>query len=395
MKIILFAPIYSRSGYGDHSREVVSYLLNDDDIDLNIAPVSWGKNSDSYYTHESELIQKINDKVITTINDKQYDVCITIGMPTEFKHIGDYNIGITAGVETTRISKEFIYHSNKMDLLIVPSNFTRNIFEKTKYINDSQNELSLTCEIQVVPEYASPLFYKKKTDLNKDILKDVKEDFCFLSVGQWISSDTDDGGRKNFASLIDTFVNAFRQHKNKPALILKTNGCNYSITDKIKVEKKIRTHLELYEERGRPNVYLLHGDLNEQQMYDLYNNTKVKCFVSHTKGEGFGRPMLEASLSELPIICPKFSGYLDFLNDDNSTLINGKLLDVGVTNSLFCENAKWIHVDEEKSKNAMIDVYENYKVYKEKIKNHTPSLLNNYSIQTSHKKYNDIFTKLK
>ena len=142
-------------------------------------------------------------------------------------------------------------------------------------------------------------------------------------------------------------------------------------------------------------VSIFYIDLNEQQMYDLYNNPKAKCFISHTKGEGFGRPMLEASLSELPIICPKFSGYLDFLNDDNSILINGKLLDVGVTNSLFCENAKWIHVDEEKSKKAMIEVFENYKVHKEKIKKYTPSILNNFSIQTSHKKYDDIFTKLK
>ena len=147
MKVILFAPVYSRSGYGDHSREVVSYLLENKKIELEIIPVSWGKNQDTYYTQKNDLIENINKCVITKISEKKYDVCVTIGMPTEFKNIGNFNIGITAGVETNRVSKQFLHHANKMDLLIVPSNFTRSVFENTKYIDESQNELSLACEI--------------------------------------------------------------------------------------------------------------------------------------------------------------------------------------------------------------------------------------------------------
>tara|TARA_B100002019_G_scaffold110770_1_gene95276 strand:- start:10457 stop:11641 length:1185 start_codon:yes stop_codon:yes gene_type:complete len=393
MKVILFAPVYSRSGYGDHSREVVSYLLENKKIELEIIPVSWGKNQDTYYTQKNDLIENINKCVITKISEKKYDVCVTIGMPTEFKNIGNFNIGITAGVETNRVSKQFLHHTNKMDLLIVPSNFTRSVFENTKYIDESQNELSLTCEISVVNEYADFVFYNDN-DTQNNILSEINEDFCFLSVGQWISSEQDDGGRKNIASLIETFIETFRGFDKKPALVLKTNGCNYSIADKLRIQNKIKNIVNSHSHDENPNIYLLHGELNNKQLYDLYNNDKVKAFVTHTKGEGFGRPLLEAILSGLPIVCPKFGGYLDFLNDSNSSLINGKLLDVGSNNSLFCENAKWIHVDVKKSSKAMIDVFENYNHHKEKVSKSIGNIKENFSKKSAHEKYENIFKNI-
>ena len=201
-------------------------------------------------------------------------------MPTEFKNIGNFNIGITAGVETNRVSKQFLHHANKMDLLIVPSNFTRSVFENTKYIDESQNELSLTCEISVVNEYADFVFYNDN-DTQNNILSEINEDFCFLSVGQWISSEQDDGGRKNIASLIETFIETFRGFDKKAFLVLKTNGCNYSIADKLRIQNKIKNIVNSHSHDENPNIYLLHGELNNKQLYDLYNNDKVKAFVTH------------------------------------------------------------------------------------------------------------------
>ena len=51
----------------------------------------------------------------------------------EFKKLGKYNIGITAGVETTLAPKDFIDGCNRMDLVLVPSNFTKEVLQKTSF----------------------------------------------------------------------------------------------------------------------------------------------------------------------------------------------------------------------------------------------------------------------
>ena len=394
MKTILFAPVYSRSGYGDHAREIADYLISENKINLEIVPVSWGKNQDSYYTHDDESILNINERIVTSVTDTNYDCCVTVGMPSEFKNIGKYNIGVTAGIETNRVSRDFIYHANQMNLMIVPSTFTKKTFESTEYVNDQEVKLKTQCEIVVINEYASEIFYthpQKKTDF----LTEIKEDFCFLAVGQWISSDSDDGGRKNIKSLINTFIDEFvGEEEVKPALVLKTNGCNYNISDRHNIESMIKDIVNSYNIKTRPNIYLIHGDLNDTDLYKLYNNNKIKAFVSHTKGEGFGRPMLEAALSQLPIVCPKFGGYLDFLNEENSILINGKLMNVGKVDSMFCENAKWIHINEESSANAMRDIYSNYSEYKNNTINDTPNILTSFSKDSAIKKYKHIFENI-
>lgn len=397
MNTIIFAPVYSRSGYGDHAREVVEFILNETTMKLSIVPTSWGRNQDSYYTQKSNLIENINKRIITKIEESNYDCCITVGMPTEFKTIGEYNIGITAGVETTRISKEFIYNANQMDLVIVPSEFTRTVFENTHYINDTQQELKLECEICVVNEFASSEFYEDTPSTKEtSMLSGISEEFCFLSVGQWITSETDDGGRKNIKSLIRTFIDTFggNYDKQKPALVLKTNGCNFSFTDKNNIERMIQEIIDSHNDFNRPNIYLVHGNLNTHEMHELYSDPKIKSYISHSRGEGFGRPLLESALCELPIICPNFGGYLDFLNKDNSCLIEGTLVDVGVTNNLFCENAKWTQIDESKSSSAMKMVYENYDKYKSKIVKSRRDIVTNFSCKSATSKYKHIFNNI-
>ena len=101
-------------------------------------------------------------------------------------------------------------------------------------------------------------------------------------------------------------------------------------------------------------------------MSALYNNEKIKCHISHTRGEGFGRPLLESTFTGKPVIAPKWGGQLDFLNKKQSLLIPGQLKKVGAVNQYFCENAKWFEVDESRSKEFMVDLYKNYDKYKNK-----------------------------
>jgi hypothetical protein len=45
--------------------------------------------------------------------------------------------------------------------------------------------------------------------------------------------------RKNISGMLHCFFNTFKNQKDAPALILKTSGATYSVTDRMEIESKI------------------------------------------------------------------------------------------------------------------------------------------------------------
>ena len=114
-----------------------------------------------------------------------------------------------------------------------------------------------------------------------------------------------------------------------------------------------------------PNIYLLHGDFMDDEINGLYNHPKVKAHVTFTHGEGFGRPLLEASISEKPIIAPKWSGHVDFL-DSKSIALEGQLTNVekgSFPNEFLVDGAQWFTVNYQKASQTLRTVYRSYKKY--------------------------------
>lgn len=363
-RILYVSPLLSRSGYGDHAREIASVLHNKfSSHELKFAITPWGNNP------QTGLSKEISDKYKSYfVNEKdQYtgcDIYIQLGLPTEFKKVGsEVNIGITAGVEVDYVPSDMLNGLNQMDHVIVPSNFTKETFENSY----RENEIDKSTEISVIAESALPKFYTD-TDPCDSIteLNDIKEDFCFLSVGQWVTSESDDGGRKNIESLIESFINAFNNTDKKPALVLKTSGSNFSISDYFETSNKIKNIIAEFSSECRPSIYLLHGDLSESEIHSIYTHPKIKAFITHTKGEGFGRPILEATLCGLPILATKWSGHLDIIDKKNSILLPGKLVNITKETSLFSTKAKWMEVDKNVSSQKIRDVYQNYDKYNTK-----------------------------
>ena len=66
--------------------------------------------------NDEDIIQRIVVGV-----DRKPDVYIQVTVPNEFQPMGNYNIGITAGIETTACSVDFIQGCNRMDLNLVSS----------------------------------------------------------------------------------------------------------------------------------------------------------------------------------------------------------------------------------------------------------------------------------
>ena len=332
-KVLVTAPVATRSGYGARSRDVVTALLTLDKFDVKVFPVPWGNTPQNALSMDSERDRAIYDVIVKDKSELnvQPDVHIHIVVPNEFTPVGKYNIGITAGLEATVIPQDWIEGCNRMDLVLASSKFSVDVIQKTIYKNEQGQELKVAKPVEVLFEGAhTDTYYRKKSgdEYSKvlvDSMKEIKENWNFLFVGHWLQGSIGND-RKDVGNLIRTFFTAFRGNKST-GLILKTAGTAPCIMDREDLLRKIR---EIKMSCGihpsqLPSVYLLHADLFDEEMNDLYNHPKVKAHISFTHGEGFGRPLLEASLSGKPVIAPGWSGHVDFLNKNNSVLIAGGL----------------------------------------------------------------------
>ena len=195
-----------------------------------------------------------------------------------------------------------------------------------------------------------------------DILDGVKENFCFLFVGPWLKGDLGEE-RKNIGMMIKSFAMAFKNEKVKPALILKTSSATFSIIDREGIISKIRNALG--NEYGKVPIYLIHGDMNPNELNALYEHPKVKAMLNFTKGEGFGRPLLEFSLTGKPVIVSNWSGHLDFLKS-GAVLLEGELKEVhqSAADQFLLKESKWFNVNISKAISKIKDVFSNYDKYK-------------------------------
>ena len=120
-----------------------------------------------------------------------------------------------------------------------------------------------------------------------------------------------------------------------------------------------------------PKIYLLIGDFPDQDINELYNHPKIKAMVSLTKGEGFGRPLLEFSLVNKPIITTGWSGHMDFLKPEFVALVGGKLekLDPSsVVKDMLIPESAWFSPDHNQIGGCYQEIYSNIKQWNEKAK---------------------------
>ena len=376
--MLVQAPVATRSGYGNHSRDIVRSLIEMDKFDIKIASLRWGNCAMNALDPNLPEHKMIIDRILTSQLNRQPDINVEIRVPNEFQKVGKYNIGITAGMETTLISKEWVDGLNRTDLVIVPSEHSKNVFLSTKYTQVNQQtqqptgELKVEKPVEVLFEGADLNTYKKTKDIPKELnktLNSIKEDFNFLFVGHWLKG-TMGQDRKDVGMLIKVFLETFKNKQNAPGLILKTSGATFSIIDRDEIENKIdEIRKTVKNAKYLPNIYLLHGDLTDEEVNSLYNHPKCKAHVSFTKGEGFGRPLLEASLSQKPVIASAWSGQLDFLDKNLSTLLPGQLTDVhesAAWDKVILKESKWFTVNYQVASKVLSDVYENYDKYSSK-----------------------------
>ena len=371
--VLVTAPVATRSGYGSHSRDICRSLISMDKYNVKIFPVRWGTTPQNALNDADPNDKVIIDRLMVDTNlEKQPDVHIHIVIPNEFQPVAKYNIGITAGIETTACPPEWIEGMNRMDLNIVPSKFTKETLENMSFDRvDEQSkekigELKVNKPIEVLFEGTDTNIFKKTKVFSKELtdkFSKIKEDFCFLFVGHWLQGDLGND-RKDLGMLVKTFLETFKNVKNSPALLMKSSGATFSLIDKREMLGKIEDIKKTVDAKVLPNIYLLHGDLTDDEMNELYNHPKVKSHVTFTHGEGFGRPLLEASISQKPVIAPNWSGHVDFLTKNLSVLLGGTMKKVSKQSfqkGIYVKDSYWFTVNYQMASKVLKNVFQNYK----------------------------------
>jgi glycosyltransferase involved in cell wall biosynthesis len=365
------------SGYGARSRDLIKAIIETDKYDVKLLSQRWGNTPWGFCKDNPEWGFLSNHNLPNNQLTQQPEIWMQITIPSEFQPVGKYNIGVTAGIETTVCAPDWIEGLNRMDLNLVSSNHSKKVFEESKFerrnqqTNQVEGMIQLQKPIEVLFEGANLDVYKviNQNQITNIELDSIKESFAYLFVGHWVQGDLGED-RKNVGLLIKAFYEVFKNKKTKPALILKTSMVGSSYMDREEILKRIKMIRKTVNSNDLPNIYLLHGEFTDSEMNELYNHSKVKAMINLTRGEGFGRPLLEFSLVKKPMITTNWSGHTDFLKSEFTTMLPGQMTNVhpSAANQWLLQESQWLSVDQGQVGHYMKDVFENYKNYTENAK---------------------------
>ena len=397
-KVLVRGPALSRSGYGEHTRFVLRSLRSQESqFDVYLHNVNWGKTG--WLWEENEERTWLDQIIIKTAHHVesggQFDISLQVTIPNEWESLAPVNIGVTAGIETTKVAPQWIEKSKLMDHVITISDHSKNSLLNTSYqAQNSQtgeiiNDFRCTTPVEVV-HYPVKEIEPAELDLV------LENDFNFLTVAQ-ISP------RKNIENTIRWFVEEFIDQE--VGLVVKVTTMNNSVADRMQTTRSIESLLKDYENR-KCKVYLLHGSMTEEEMTALYQHPKIKALVSLTHGEGFGLPIFEAVYNELPVVAPDWSGHVDFLYKPVKDKKTGKIKKrphfaaVKYTlqpiqpqahwEGVIQKDSMWCYAEQGSYKMRLREVYKDYNRFKSQAKKLNKWVQENFTAEQQYKKTCDV-----
>tara|TARA_R110000796_G_scaffold157621_6_gene274310 strand:- start:739 stop:2031 length:1293 start_codon:yes stop_codon:yes gene_type:complete len=388
-RFVISCPYDTYSGYGARSRDIVKAIIESDKYKVELLSQRWGSTSWGFCKDHPEWQFLYQHAAKQDWQKSQPELWMQVTIPNEFQPVGKYNIGLTAGIESTACKAEWIEGLNRMNMNWVSSTFAKKTFEsisfdkQDKKTNQIIGKVKLEKPVNVIFEGVDLGTYKplKPSEVKSIDLKNIKEDFCYLFVGHWMQGDHGHD-RKNVGVLIKSFYDTFKTGMGKkPALILKSSMGVASYISRDSILDKIKRIKDTYGDVKLPNIYLISGEFDDSEMNELYNHPKVKAMVSFTKGEGFGRPLLEFATTGKPIIASGWSGHTDFLKTDYNVLLPGRLENVhpSAANDWLVKEAQWFQVDDKTAKSSLKQVYKHYKDYLNRSKKQKQYIKENFS----------------
>jgi len=398
-KIIVRAPVLSRSGYGEHARFVLRSLRSREDIfDIYVLNISWGKTGWVWENNEErQWIDSLIEKTQNYVNlGGQFDISAQVTIPNEWQKMAPVNIGITAGIETSKVSPQWVEKALLMDKIVTISEHSKQVYENSSYQakNNQTGEViedfRCTTPIEIV-------HYPVRDYEPADLDFDLECDFNFLTVAQ-ISP------RKNIENTVRWFIKEFKN--DKVGLVVKVNIMCNSYYDRLQTENTLKNLLEGEGDR-KCKVYLLHGSMSDEEMTALYQHPKIKSLVTLTHGEGFGLPIFEAVYNELPVVAPDWSGHVDFLYKPVKDKKTGKekmkahyakvdytlqqVSPEAAWEGVIQPDSMWCNADEVSYRRRLREVYKDYNRFKSQAKRLNKWVRSTFTAENQYKKHTDVF----
>jgi len=386
-RILVRAPLLTNSGYGVHSRQVFSWLLSESkkrNFEIDVECLNWGNCSwivDG--AKEDGLVAEIMER--SKPLNAPYDVTFQVQLPDEWNpELGKFNVGITAAVESDKCNPAWIECCNKMDQIIVPSTFTKNVLKRSGM---------LLKNIEVIPEWYHETINDAKIE---EINLNLSTKFNFLTVGMLTHTEPDQD-RKNLANTVLLLCNKFKDNKDVGIVVKTCLGKNSTFDRKKTKEYFSQIARSAKGNAQYPKIYLLHGDMTKKELASLYKHEDIKCYVSLTRAEGFGLPLIEAAAAGLPIITTNYSGHLEFLKGQPFLPVDYSMIPIPakkIDNRIFVKDTKWAEPSTESYFTNLDNVYYNYEYNKNNALNISDHICENFSKNAIIKKYNKLFAEV-
>ena len=391
IKVLLRAPLLTNSGYGIHSRQLFSWLVERKDVDLTVECVQWGRTSwilDG--DQENGIYKKIMHYSKPIEKSKYYDISFQVQLPDEWDtSLAKKNVGVTAVVETDKCSPEWVSACNNMDTIIVPSTFTKNVLKRSGL---------LTSKVLVIQEWFNRDILNNslvaKTQ-NDERYNKIKKPFNILVVCT-LTSNIDLDDRKNLKNTIKWLCEEFKEDEDV-GIILKTSFGKGSTSDKKMCTDYLNSLLKEHRKGQFPSFHFLHGNLKKEEMAALIRHSKVKLYASATRGEGYGLPLIEAAAAGVPIVATNWSGHLEFLQKENFGTVDYDLVEIQesrIDGRIFHKGFKWANPIEASFKKEVRKVYDDYPQAKEKAKAMKKHIQFNYNSDAIKNKYSEFLEGL-
>ncbi len=385
-QVLLRAPLLTNSGYGVHSRQIFEWLYDRDDIELKVECLQWGRTS--WLLDENEengIVKKIMD-CSKPFEKENMDISFQVQLPDEWDTtLAKINIGVSALVETDKCSQEWVDQCNKMDHVIVPSTFTKNVLKRSGQI---------TTNLSVIQEWFNPiLLNRSKNDktLNDERFKSIDHKFNILMIGTLTSQNPNDD-RKNLLNSLKWICEEFKGNEDV-CIVLKTNLGKGTTIDRKDCVKFLKSFKYTYGVGDYPKIKLLHGNMTKEEVSALFNHKNVKLYATATRGEGYGLPLIEAAASGLPIVATGWSGHLEFLDKELIGSVDYNLVNISKTRAdgrIFKEDFRWAEPVESSFKREIRKVYENFNDAKDKAKKLEKEVRYNFNSKAIKQKYDKL-----
>ncbi len=300
--LVWSAPLLDPSGYADEARNL---LLGLDRLGVAVraAPIVWSQRTTELPRDDAASLARLRQTPLSPAY-----VHVQHIFPPHFRP--DPAAVATVGrtmFETDRLPADWVAKCNEMDEVWVPSEFNLETFARSGVDRRKLHKVPGAIDARRFRGDVRPLALEGRRG------------FAFLSVFDWSL-------RKGWDALVRAYVEEFVANEDV-CLYLKVYS-SYGQTDRQLLDR-IRTYTR--EALGRepeemPKIVLLGGVFSEERMLRLYRS--VDAYVMPSRGEGWGRPFMEAMASGLPTIGTGWSGNTEFMTPENSYLVEYELVDV-------------------------------------------------------------------